>query len=206
VITRSYSGWSLVQRVWPLAAAISVTVFALLPVVAPLLLEMGQTGPAMAIYAFYRFTCHQWAHRSFFVLGSELSYSADDLVAVAGPDGPYGFLGSDALGYKMAFCERDFAIYATAALASIAFSAFRHRIAPLSARWYLLLLLPITLDGTSQLFGLRESTPFLRVLTGLCFGLGSVWFIFPRVDMIMTAMLESRHISRRTVGGIANVE
>jgi uncharacterized membrane protein len=53
---------------------------------------------------------------------------------------------------------------------------------------------PIGLDGVSQIlsqFNLtwlaqvlpyRESTPFLRVLTGSLFGFGTAWFAFPNIE------------------------
>ena len=62
--------------------------------------------------------------------------------------------------------------------------------------WYLWLLfgiLPIAIDGFSQLlsqpplgfFPYRESTPFLRSLTGFLFGLTTAWFGFPIVEESM---------------------
>jgi uncharacterized membrane protein len=47
---------------------------------------------------------------------------------------------------------------------------------------YGLLVLPMALDGFTQLFGWRESTWDLRVGTGLLFGLASGWFVMPRLD------------------------
>ena len=40
----------------------------------------------------------------------------------------------------------------------------------------------MAIDGFTQLFGWRESTPELRTLTGALFGLASVWLIYPRID------------------------
>ena len=52
---------------------------------------------------------------------------------------------------------------------------------------------PIALDGFSQLFSqpplslytLRESTPFLRTLTGALFGLMNVWLAYPYIEESM---------------------
>ncbi len=41
------------------------------------------------------------------------------------------------------------------------------------------MLLPIAWDGLTQMFGLRESTWVLRVITGTLFGFGNVWFALP---------------------------
>ena len=59
-------------------------------------------------------------------------------------------------------------------------------------------LIPIGLDGFSQLFSqiewpwlssilpYRESTPFLRVLTGGLFGLAVAWFTYPLIEESMS--------------------
>jgi hypothetical protein len=59
------------------------------------------------------------------------------------------------------------------------------RIAGLSFRAYLLLILPMALDGFTQLFGWRESDALLRTITGCLFGAASVWLIYPRFDAIL---------------------
>ena len=50
------------------------------------------------------------------------------------------------------------------------------------------MILPMALDGTSQMFGLLESTWELRALTGTLFGLANVWFALP---LIQKTILES---------------
>jgi len=41
-------------------------------------------------------------------------------------------------------------------------------------------------DGTTQLFGWRESTWALRVITGTLFGGGTVWFALPLVHRLLS--------------------
>jgi hypothetical protein len=41
------------------------------------------------------------------------------------------------------------------------------------------MIVPIAWDGITQMFGLRESTWVLRVITGTLFGFGNVWFALP---------------------------
>jgi hypothetical protein len=53
---------------------------------------------------------------------------------------------------------------------------------------WVLMLLPIAWDGITQMFGLRESTWTLRVLTGTLFGLGNVWFALP---LMQKSLLET---------------
>jgi uncharacterized membrane protein len=106
------------------------------------------------------------------------------------------------MGFKLALCQRDIAIYGAIFLFGVVFSLTRKKIKPLP--WYLWILIglgPIGLDGFSQLlsqtgFGifswipLRESTPFLRVFTGVCFGLATAWFGFPYLE---ESVQENRH-------------
>ena len=148
---------------------------------APLLAAVGLTGVAATLYAAYHFACHQWAFRSFFLFGPQpiAVYNQDELTSF-GTD-PFGFSGAAELGWKMAFCERDLAIYVGLLLVGLLY-ARRRDLQPAGFGVYALLILPMAVDGFTQLFGWRESTWQLRVLTGLVFGLASAWLVFPRVD------------------------
>lgn len=109
------------------------------------------------------------------------------------------FVGDESLGYKIALCERDVSIYAAMLLFGIFFGATGRRLKPLHwLLWLLLGLGPIGLDGFSQLFSqfnwewlsailpYRESTPFLRVLTGGLFGFMTAWFAYPNIEESMS--------------------
>jgi uncharacterized membrane protein len=102
------------------------------------------------------------------------------------------------VGYKIALCERDIAIYGAILLFGLVYAATGRRLKPLHwTLWVLLGMLPIGLDGFSQLFSqvqwawlesilpYRESTPFLRVLTGGLFGLTTAWFAYPYMEASM---------------------
>ncbi|RMF42404.1 MAG: DUF2085 domain-containing protein, partial [Anaerolineae bacterium] len=128
--------------------------------------------------------------------------NSDDLLAAR------GFIGNENTGFKVAFCERDVAIYAAMLLFGLLFALTGRKLPPLP--WYLWVLIgigPIGLDGFSQLISqipldaihrflpYRESTPLLRTLTGGLFGLTTAWFIFPMVEQAMRdtrALLESK--------------
>jgi uncharacterized membrane protein len=146
---------------------------------APLLSVLGWSSAADALYAAYHFTCHQWAFRSFFLFGPQLVYTQQQLVEL-GVD-PFGFVGSQSMGWKVAFCERDLAIYAGLLLVGVLYTR-RRDLQPPSLPLYSLLIVPIALDGFTQLFGWRESTWELRVITGLLFGLASAWLVLPRLE------------------------
>jgi uncharacterized membrane protein len=51
------------------------------------------------------------------------------------------------------------------------------------------MMLPLAYDGFTQLFGLRQSTWEIRLLTGALFGLGAAWFAFPWLQKTLTEML-----------------
>jgi uncharacterized membrane protein len=95
----------------------------------------------------------------------------------------------------MALCERDIAIYSSIFLFGIIYALTKRRIKPLHwLAWVIIGIGPIGLDGFSQLFSqmnwsflasilpYRESTPFLRILTGALFGFATAWFAYPYME------------------------
>lgn len=176
-----------------------------LPFLAPVFMNAGVPALARPIYNVYGAVCHQMAFRSWFLFGDQPVYPR----AAADVDGfiTYGlatgldegdllearrYVGDETVGYKVAYCQRDVAIYGAMLVFGLIFVATKRRIPALP--WYLWVLIgmvPIGLDGFSQLlsqipgFGLwayRESTPFLRTLTGFLFGFSTAWFGFPLLE------------------------
>ncbi|HEX6108297.1 MAG TPA: DUF2085 domain-containing protein [Ktedonobacteraceae bacterium] len=91
-------------------------------------------------------------------------------------------------GHQLGMCARNFSIYASMFIGSLIFVFSKKRIPGIPWWIWVLLILPLALDGTTQMFGWRESTWELRVLTGTLFGLGNVWFALP---LIQKTILES---------------
>ena len=176
-----------------------------LPFLAPVLMNAGYPAAARPIYSMYGAVCHQLAFRSWFLFGEQPVYPR----AAAGLDGytPFGkassldennllgarrFIGNEQLGYKVAFCQRDVAIYGSMLLFGLLFAATGRRLKPLHwSLWILIGLAPIAIDGFSQLlsqlpgfsfWAYRESTPLLRTLTGGLFGFTTAWFGFPLLE------------------------
>jgi uncharacterized membrane protein len=180
-------------------------VYGLLPFGAPLLMKAGLPGPAQWIYQPYKLVCHTYAFRSFFLFGPQVVYARGNgdgefERATGIKDDPMGLLqardfqGNEAVGYKVALCQRDLAIYLAMALNGVAFALVRRRARPLPWLWFILIgLVPIGLDGFSQLFSqwplnfipFRESTWPLRVITGSLFGFGVAWLVFPLIEETM---------------------
>jgi uncharacterized membrane protein len=132
--------------------------------------------------------CHQLPERSFFLFGSQPSYTLDELWAMGAVDRADGllarqrFLGTDQIGWKMAICQRDIAMYGALFVGGLLFGLLRKYVRPLSLLGYVLCLVPMFIDGSTQLVGLRESTALLRVLTGSLVGFATVWMLYPRLD------------------------
>jgi len=153
-------------RHWLLLANAFLLTFASLPVLEPLLRAGSISGPADSIWATYTLVCHQLPGRSHFLAG-----------------------------YQVAFCERDTAMYAAMALSGLAWARFGRRVPGLHWSVFLLLALPMALDGFTQLLGFRESTWQLRTLTGGLFGLGCVWFGFPLLARTARLIRIAHHMS-----------
>ena len=58
-------------------------------------------------------------------------------------------------------------------------------------------LLPMAIDGFTQLFGLRESDWVLRTITGVLFGLRLVWLAYPYVEEAMDDVLRTVPVHER---------
>lgn len=123
--------------------------------VTPLAFAAGWTGPASGVFDAYRFFCAQTPSHSFFIAG-----------------------------YQTCLCSRCLAIYCSILLAGVAVGLLRKNHRLRAVPWYVWLLgmVPMALDGFTQLFGLRESDLFLRLLTGAIFGVATAWFLFPQIE------------------------
>jgi len=203
------------SRHWLALFNLIVFIYAGLPFLAPVLMAAGAPGLAQPIYRAYSFVCHQLPYRSFFLFGEQPVYPR----AAAGLEGLQSFeavtgigegsssqelldartfVGNPATGYKIALCQRDVAIYGAILLFGLIFGLTGRRLPPLHwLVWILVGILPIAVDGFSQLFSqppfnflpYRESTPLFRALTGGLFGFMTAWFGYPMVEK---SMAESR--------------
>jgi uncharacterized membrane protein len=173
-------GYWLLQH-WLALVNLAAALFAGLPLAAPLLMAAGWHAPALLIYTLYHAACHQWPGRSYFLFGPQVVYSMDELNR-AGLGMAREFVGDAAVGFKVAYCERDLAIYTTVLLTGLLYALVRTRARPLPWRVFLLALAPMALDGFPQLFGWHESTWLLRTLTGVLAGFAGVWLLYPRIE------------------------
>ncbi len=193
-------------RHWLAVFNLLVFSYVSLPFAAPLLMHAGATRPASWIYTLYSPFCHQLAFRSWFLFGEQPAYPSDlagtslhsyeEATGFSAQDyaGARAFRGNERVGFKVALCERDIAIYGGILFAGMLYGALKKWVKPLPiGLWLLLGVLPIALDGASQLlwviplypFPARESTPLLRTLTGVLFGVMNVWMAYPYVEQSM---------------------
>jgi uncharacterized membrane protein len=211
-------------RHWLAIFNVIVLLYVGLPFSSPFLIKAGMTTPARVIYKIYGPLCHQLPFRSWFLFGEQPVYpleragldvtSYEEIAGVSSIDllRDRAFIGNESVGYKVGLCQRDVAIYGSIFLAGVAFTFLRHRLKPLPIwAWFIIGILPIALDGGSQLitslpfvpFPWRESTPFFRSLTGMLFGVANVWMAYPYVEELMVDT-ETLVVAKLVVAGEIN--
>ena len=199
-----------------------LALYVFLALLAPILMKVGSTRAADFIYRIYQASCHQLAYRSFFLFGEQAVYPRE-LAAIEGlktyeqvtgndsedNQAARAFRGNEQLGYKTALCQRDLAIYGSLLIFGVIFALTKRRLKPLPwYLWILLALVPIGLDGFSQLISqmklpflsgllIRESTPWLRVSSGSMFGWFTAWFGLPTIEEIVNEPKKTVYIARK---------
>jgi uncharacterized membrane protein len=93
------------------------------------------------------------------------------------------------LGHQLGMCARNMAIYGSMFAGGVIFLASKKRLPGIPWWFWVMLMLPMAYDGITQMFGLRESTWELRVLTGTLFGLGNMWFALPFIQKTLQQAL-----------------
>lgn len=188
-------------------------IFILFAFLAPILMKIGFVIPAKVMYKIYSFFCHQLSFRSYFLFGEQIYYPRI-LSGVSVPiyyenlfegnldlENARNFIGNEKIGYKVALCQRDIAIYSSLLFTGLFFQITNKKIKPIPwFVWIIVGLIPLGLDGISQFGGLginlfsflpvRESSPDLRTITGSLFGVCTGLFMFPMIE-------ESIQISQR---------
>lgn len=142
-----------------------ITLLAITPILAPILLKLGESAPifetiAKVIYLIYSLTCHQFHHRSLHLFD-----------------------------YQFAWCARDTGIWL--GILVVAIAARKSSFTGIKWYWVLPFIVLMALDGGIQtiatLIGIKAATVgspdilyvsnnLVRFLTGACFGVGvSLW-------------------------------
>ena len=192
-------------RHWLLWVNLLLALWAGLPWLAPVFMHIGWTRPAQMIYLIYSLFCHQLPQRSWFLFGPRFTPSLADIQAASGAGADLfalrHFLGTPAMGWKLAWSDRMVSFYGTLFLFGLLYALLRGRIKGL--RWPLAvaLLLPMALDGLSHMIsdlwgigaGFRDSNAWLAVLTGKAlpatFYAGDAWGSFNSLARLGTGLL-----------------
>lgn len=163
-------------RYWRLIIIVLPGLWLGLAILAPLLMAIGLEAPARAIYWGYSFQCHQLPQRSYFLFGQAggvQTYPLDRILDWgADADNLRAFLGNPEVGYKVAFDMRLTALYSALFVSSLLWTAFGGWLPRLKPIGYLLLILPIILDGGTHLLseitglGFRDTNTWAMWLTG----------------------------------------
>ena len=197
-----------------------------LPLLAPVLMQIGWSDPGRVIYFIYSFLCHQLPQRSYFLFGPKLTYSLAEVQSAwqntIDPLILRQFIGNSTLGWKVAWSDRMVSLYGGLWLFAVVWSPLCRRVKPLPWWGFVLLALPMVLDGGTHLVsdfagigqGFRDSNVWLaaltgnvlpvtfyagdafgsfnswtRIVTGLLFGLGVAWFVFPHLQRMFAEMV-----------------
>ncbi len=147
---------------WLFAFNTSWGVFTLLPWLAPIFMALGLIWPGRVIYFIYRFLCHQLPERSWFLFGSQFSYTQAQIATAWGRTLPEinnelirrQFIGTADLGWKVAWSDRMVSMYASIFIFGLIYAVLRERGFKIQGmHWvvFLLFIVPMGLDGTTHL-------------------------------------------------------
>ncbi|MBQ6502872.1 MAG: DUF2085 domain-containing protein [Flexilinea sp.] len=196
---------SFLRRGYALLFAFVFIFYIGLAVLAPRLMISGHETAGKVIYKVFHFLCHQYPWRSWFLGGEQayypLSFSdCEGMLSIDEAAGmqlaeidPRSFYGNPQMGYKMAACQRDIAIYGAMCIFCLVFFLSKNRMHRVDWRlWLLFGVLPMAFDGLWQLgsqvlplLPLRESTPFMRTVTGALFGFFTCWYLLPTLEKML---------------------
>jgi len=193
---------------------IFLVTYAALPILSPLMFKIGLNPIGHGIQFIYRVFCHQRVERSAYLFGEGSLvqfYSVDELKEIGAIPNinpytsmtewadeffAYPFWGNDEIGYKMAYCIRDFGLYSALAIASVILYVYmekKKKIVKFPWQFIVLMLAPMILDGFFQMYveyvgfpGVSEALQIAyisnipkRIITGALFGVGFSFLIIP---------------------------
>jgi uncharacterized membrane protein len=140
-------------------------------------MKLGLVPLGNLVYFIYSFFCHQLPERSLFFFGEKTMYSLSEIQAAwqdtANPMVLRKFIGNESMGWKIAWSDRMISFYTSVWLFALAWWPLRRKIRPLSWWAFILLLLPMVIDGSSHAIsdlagiglGFRDTNHWLMVVT-----------------------------------------
>jgi hypothetical protein len=154
-----------VTKYWYLLITLLVGAVLAMGFLAPALMSEGETEAGQAVYRFLAPHNHQLPHRSYFLFGPSAiiqSYSLDQVVGFgADPNQLESFTGNVDVGFKTALNHRMVAIFFAFLLGGLVWGLAGQR-PQLSFIWFLVLALPLLIDGFSHMVS-ESGSPGFRV-------------------------------------------
>ena len=147
------------------------------PFLAPVFMRLGWDGAGRAVYFVYSVFCHQLPERSFFFFGEKTMYSLAEIQSAwqdtINPLILRQFIGNETMGWKIAWSDRMISFYTSVWLFAALWYPLRRKLKPLPWWGFILLLLPIAIDGGTHMLsdfagignGFRDTNAWLAALT-----------------------------------------
>jgi uncharacterized membrane protein len=140
---------------WIILVVLILGLYIGLPFLAPVLMHLGWYGGGKVIYTLYSTQCHQLPQRSFFLFGDKTMYSLTEVQNVwnntLNPLILRQFVGNPEMGWKVAWSDRMVSMYSSILVFGLLWWPFRRRIKPLPWWGFILLTLPMAVDGITHL-------------------------------------------------------
>ena len=168
-------------RHWFLIFVLAAGLYVGLPWLAPVFMKIGWTGGGNTLYSIYSTQCHQLPQRSFFLFGSKTMYPLSEIQAAwkntNNPAILRQFVGSDTMGWKVAWSDRMVSFYTSIWAGMILARLLGKRLK--TPPWWSVVLLafPMAIDGGTHFLsdlagigrGFRDSNAWLAGLTNNVF-------------------------------------
>ncbi|MBP8292319.1 MAG: DUF2085 domain-containing protein, partial [Caldilineaceae bacterium] len=135
-------------RHWLLFFNMAWLVYVVTPFLAAIFMQIEWTAQARVVYLIYSYLCHQLPDHSYFLFGPTFAPQEAELIAGGMSDSANlfaqrAFIGNPEVGWKVALCQRDVAIYAAVFVTGVIYGLVRDRMRPLPFKYYVLFLIPI---------------------------------------------------------------
>ncbi len=169
-------------------------IYSLLPFLSPILLSFDENSSVgIGIQKLYSHFCHQRVDRSLFLFGEKSFYTLEELIDIDYVEysAGYPYWGNEEIGYKVAYCIRDIAIYTSVTIFGfflVLYMNFYKKIPKFPLYLILILALPMVFDGVFQImvsaFDLAwvpneyMESNLKRIITGVFFGIAMAMIVF----------------------------
>jgi uncharacterized membrane protein len=149
-----------------------MVIFVFLIILTPIL-QMQNSDSWKLLFSFFSFFCHQKFERSL-CLNQNYQLGNCDIAS--------NFI------YQFPVCSRDISFYLAMLIGGflVLFLKKKDEIKIPDIIWLILFIAPMAVDGLTQLFGLRESTNEIRIVTGSIAGIIIPFYMIPIINRLIS--------------------